>query len=204
MTVTHPAAVVVTALGAFIGTNIDDFVVLLLLILGMPVDKISRWQIVAGQYLGFCVLLVVSSFGALALRTISENWVGLLGVIPLALGVRGFIQARRSSDDETKAPILASNAIKVAIVTVANGGDNISVYVLLFRQLDASGIALTILIFLLSLAVLCIVALTIGQNTQIIPRVVRSNKWLTPSVFVIIGIFLLIRTGAVAHLVQMI
>lgn len=200
----HPVDVAVTAIGAFIGTNIDDFVVLLLLISGMPVDKIGRWQIVTGQYLGFCVLLVVSSFGALALRTISENWVGLLGFVPLALGVRGFIQARRSSDDETKTPIIASNVIKVAVVTVANGGDNISVYVLLFRQLDTSGVVLTVAIFLFSLAVLCIAALIIGQNEQIIPHVVRSNKWLTPSVFVIIGILLLMRTGAIAHLIKII
>jgi cadmium resistance protein CadD (predicted permease) len=201
--VAHLASVVVTAIGAFMGTNIDDFVVLLLLILGMPLDKIRRWQIVTGQYLGFCALLVISACGALALRTVSENWVGLLGVVPLALGIRGFIQAAHSSDATSKTPIIASNITKVAIVTVANGGDNISVYVLLFRQLNMNDIAVTILVFLVSLGGLCMAALVIGQNVQIIPGIVRSNKWLTPTVFVTIGAFVLVRTGTVAHLLKL-
>jgi cadmium resistance protein CadD (predicted permease) len=101
------------------GTNIDDFMVLLLLILGMSLDKIRRWQIATGQYLGFCALLVISGCGALALHTVPENWVGLLGVIPLALGVRGFIQVASNSDAAAKTPIIASSVTSVAIVTVA-------------------------------------------------------------------------------------
>jgi cadmium resistance protein CadD (predicted permease) len=91
----------------------------------------------------------------------------------------------------------------VAIVTVANGGDNISVYVLLFRQLNMNDIAVTILVFLVSLGGLCMAALVIGQNVQIIPGIVRSNKWLTPTVFVTIGAFVLVRTGTVAHLLKL-
>ena len=37
---------------------------------------------VAGQYLGFIALVVVSLLGAVALRSVSENLVGLLGVVP--------------------------------------------------------------------------------------------------------------------------
>lgn len=198
----HLAGLVVTAVGAFIGTNIDDFAVLLLLIVGIPLDKIRRWQIIAGQYLGFCALLLISACGALALHTVSENWVGLLGIVPLMLGIRGFIQAARNVQAEAKTPIIASSVTKVAVVTVANGGDNISVYILLFRQLNVSGIAVTMLVFLILLGGLCMAALAIGQNTRIIPGVVRSNRWLTPSVFVIIGTFVLSRTGAVTHLLR--
>ncbi len=198
----HLVGLIATAIGAFIGTNIDDFAVLLLLILGMPLDKIRPWQIIAGQYLGFCVLLVISACGALALHAVSENWVGLLGFIPLLLGIRGFIQAARDADTEARAPIVARNVVKVAVVTVANGGDNISVYVLLFRQLNWSGIAITVSVFLVSLGVLCMTALAIGQKVQLIPGIVKGNKWLTPSVFVIIGALVLYRTGAVAHLLR--
>jgi cadmium resistance protein CadD (predicted permease) len=195
------ASVVGTAIGAFVVTNIDDFVVLLLLILGMPLDGIRRWQIVIGQYLGFCVLLVISGFGALALRAVSENWAGLLGVVPLALGIRGLIRAGRGSAGPAKEPIIAGTVARVAVVTVANGGDNVSVYVLLFRQLNITGTAVTVLVFLVSLGVLCAAALLIGQHTPLIPGIIRGNRWLTPSVFVMIGALLLIRTGAIAHVV---
>jgi cadmium resistance protein CadD (predicted permease) len=194
----HLGSVVGTAAGAFIGTNIDDFVVLLLLILGMPLDGIRRWQIVTGQYLGFCVLLVISACAALALAAIPESWAGLLAIVPLGLGVRGLIRAWRGPDPAGKAPILAGDAAKVAVVTVANGGDNVSVYTLLFRQLDPAGTAVTIGVFLLMLGGLCALALVIGQHTRVIPGIVRGNRWLTPSVYVVIGVVLLIRTGTIS------
>jgi cadmium resistance protein CadD (predicted permease) len=194
--VAHPASVVGTAAGAFIGTNIDDFVVLLLLVLGMPVDGIRRWQIVAGQYLGFGVLLVISACGALALGALSERWAGLLAVVPLALGVRGLIEAGRGPPPAGKAPILAGNLFRVAVVTVANGGDNVSVYSLLFRQLNPAGTAVTIVVFLLLLGGLCALALVIGRHTRLVPAIVRGNRWLTPCVYVIIGVVLLVRTVA--------
>lgn len=197
------SSLIITAVGAFIGTNIDDFAVLLLLILGMPLDKIHRWQIVAGQYLGFCVLLVISACGAFALHAVPENWVGLLGIVPLTLGIWGLIQAARRAGASDKTPIIAADITKVAIVTVANGGDNISVYVLLFRELNVSDVAVTVSIFLALLGGLCAVALAIGQNEKIIPGIVRSNKWITPAVFVAVGTIVLIRTGTVSHLLKL-
>lgn len=198
----HLASVVGTAAGAFVGTNVDDFVVLLLLVLGMPEDGIRRWQIVIGQYLGFAVLLVISACGALALHAVPGSWAGLLAVVPLALGVRGLIRAWRAPGAPGETPILAASAAKVAIVTVANGGDNVSVYAVLFRQLSPAGTAVTILVFLVMLGGLCALALAAGQHARLIPAIARGNRWFTPSVFVIIGAVLLVRTGAIARLVS--
>ena len=71
----------ITAVVAFAGTNIDDFVILLSLILGMPLEKIRWRQIIAGQYLGFCVLLTISALAGLVMRSFSGNWVGVLAII---------------------------------------------------------------------------------------------------------------------------
>jgi cadmium resistance protein CadD (predicted permease) len=201
--VAHLAGVIVTAVGAFVGTNIDDFVVLLLLTLGMPLDGIRRWQIVTGQYLGFCALLVISGLAAAALRSFPESWVGLLGLFPLALGILGFIRVRRGSAATAEGPILASNMATVAIVTVANGGDNVSVYTLLFRQLNVTDTVITVLVFLLMLGALCAAALVVSQHARLIPGIVRRSRWLTPAVLVIIGVVLLIRTGALARLARL-
>jgi cadmium resistance protein CadD (predicted permease) len=91
----------------------------------------------------------------------------------------------------------------VAVVTVANGGDNVSVYTVLFRQLNPAGTAVTIVVFLIMLCGLCALALAVGQHARLIPRIVRGNKWFTPSVYVIIGAVLLVRTGALAHLASL-
>jgi cadmium resistance protein CadD (predicted permease) len=50
---------------------------------------------------------------------------------------------------------------------------------------------------------LCALALAVGQHARLIPRIVRGNKWFTPSVYVIIGAVLLVRTGALAHLASL-
>ena len=201
---THVVQVVSAAAGAFVGTNIDDFVVLLLLILGIPFDGIRRWQLVSGQYVGFCGLLILSGIGALALHTIANNWVGLLGIIPLALGVRGIIRVSRESSQQEKTPILADSVAAVAIITLANGGDNISVYVLLFRQLNAIDLLVTILTFLFLLGVLCAMALIVAKNVQFISKIMRGNRWLTPIVFITIGLLVLIRTGAAVHIFNLV
>ena len=196
----HLVGVVVTGAGAFIGTNLDDFVVLILLASGMPTNGIRRWQLVAGQYLGFCALLVISGVGAVALRTVAERWMGLLAIVPVVLGLRGFVRAAKESAPSTKAPILAGNVAMVTIVTIANGGDNVSVYVLLFRQLGKANTIVTVLVFLLLLGGLCAAALIVGQQARLIPGIVRWGRWLTPSVFIVIGMFLLIRAGTLSYL----
>jgi cadmium resistance protein CadD (predicted permease) len=192
-----------TAVGAFAGTNVDDFVVLLLLIMGIPTGGHRRWQIVAGQYLGFSALVAVSLLGAVALRSVSENLVGLLGVVPLALGIRGLVRIARGRSTRQDQPILAGNLATVAIVTVANGGDNVSVYVLLFRGLKAAEIAVTIGVFLVMLGLLCAVALVIGERAKLVLGAMGNTQWLTAIVFTVIGIAVLVRTGAVAHLVDL-
>lgn len=189
-----------TAAGAFVGTNIDDFVVLLLLILGIPQGGNRTWQIVAGQYVGFCVLIVVSVLGAAALHNVSEEWVGLLGVIPLALGLRGIVLAMLRPATQQEKPILAGSLATVAIVTIGNGGDNVSVYVLLFRELSPVNIAVTAFVFLLMLGGLCAVAMIIGRKAKTLLRAIRSTQWVTPIVFIIIGTLLLIRTGAITRI----
>lgn len=193
-----------TAAGAFAGTNVDDFVVLLLLILGIPAGGHRRWQIVAGQYLGFSALVVISLLGAAALRSVPEDLIGLLGIIPLALGIRGFLRiahGRPASQDE---PILAGNLTTVAVVTVANGTDNVSVYVLLFRGLQTGEIALSIVVFLFMLGLLCVAALAIGERAKLVLGTMGNTQWLTSIVFTGIGIGVLVRTGAVSHVIDLI
>lgn len=182
----------------------DDFVVLLLLILGIPAGGNRRWQIVAGQYLGFSVLVVVSLLGAAALRGVSENLVGLLGVVPLGLGIRGLTRVARGRSAAQNAPILAGSLATVAMVTVANGGDNVSVYVLLFRGLSIAEITMSIAVFLVMLGFLCAVALFIGERAKLVLGAMGNTQWLTSIVFSVIGIAVLVRTGAAAHIADLI
>lgn len=191
----HLPGVVVAAVGAFIGTNIDDFVMLLLVVMALPRDGAQVYRLFAGQYIGFGALLVISEAGAMALSRVPAHWLGLLALVPLSLGIRGFVRARRAPP-ATRVPDRLGSVAAIATLTVANGADNVSVYVPFLRQLSLTGTAAAMLVFLLMLGGTCGAAYLIGRYAQfLIPRFIQAGRWLTPAVFVAIGVALLIRMG---------
>jgi cadmium resistance protein CadD (predicted permease) len=81
---------IITGVVAFIATNIDD--ILILLVFFSQVDKNFRpWQIVVGQYLGFTILVILSLPGLFGGLILPQSWIGLLGLIPIAIGIIGLI-----------------------------------------------------------------------------------------------------------------
>ena len=78
-------ATIASAIGLFAATNIDDIVVLTVLFLASSRGKPRPWQIVAGQYLGFITLVVISVIAALGLTIVPDEWVGFLGLIVAVL-----------------------------------------------------------------------------------------------------------------------
>ncbi|HEX4721234.1 MAG TPA: cadmium resistance transporter [Pseudonocardiaceae bacterium] len=194
----HLAAVVATAVVAFVGTNMDDFVVLLLLVLGTARDQTAWHQIVIGQYIGFCVLLVAGLAGAALFGLIGTQWIAVLGALPIALGLNGFRRAIRHSDDQPNDNRFTGGVLQVAVVTVANGGDNISVYTPLYRELTAGSKVIASGAMLVMLGIWCAAALIVGHHARLIPGIVKIGRWLTPSVYVVIGVLVVLR-AAVWH-----
>ena len=86
-------ATIGSAIGLFAATNIDDIVVLTVLFLASSRGKPRPWQIVAGQYLGFITLVVISVIAALGLTIVPDEWVGFLGLISLGIGIWTLVRA---------------------------------------------------------------------------------------------------------------
>ena len=191
--------ILLTAVGAFVGTNIDDFVVLLLIALSAPPEGARVWRVAGGQYLGFAVLVALSLAGGAALRAVPVQWVGLLGLIPVALGIGGLLRARRPEPEAGETP-RPDSILGVAALTIANGGDNVSVYVVLFRHLDLAGTALTLGVFAVLLAVWCAAALILGRYARLVPGFVRAGRWVSPCLFIAIGLVVVVNSGVLARL----
>nr|WP_271215765.1 cadmium resistance transporter [Streptosporangium carneum] len=171
-----------TAAAVFTGTNVDDVIILTVLFLTARAGGVPRpWQIVVGQYAGIAVLVAVSAVAALGLTVVPDRWVGLLGLVPFGLGVRGLF---RKGDDA--APV-ASGVVSIAGVTVANGADNISVYTPLFRTIGVGSSLVTVAVFGVLVAVWCVAASWLGSHRRVIDLVERSGRWLVPVVFMVIG-----------------
>jgi cadmium resistance transport/sequestration family protein len=175
----------------FVGTNVDDLIVLTVLFLTTRAAGRPRaWQIWVGQYAGIAVLVIVSALAALGLTLIPDRWVGLLGLVPLALGVRGLlgtIRGRRDDDGEDVPAVTAGNAFAVAGVTIANGADNIAVYTPMFRTLGLGDSVIVVLVFAVLVAVWCAAASWLGSHRRVIAAVERYGHRLVPVVFIVIG-----------------
>ncbi|GAA4735796.1 cadmium resistance transporter [Phytohabitans rumicis] len=182
---------VAAAVGVFAGTNVDDLVVLTVLFLAARTAGRPRpWQIWAGQYAGIGVLVAVSAVAALGLTIVPDGWIRLLGLIPLALGVRGLIAALRHDDDAPE-PVTASGLLSVAGVTIANGGDNISVYTPLLRTIGLAGSLVTVAVFAVLVAVWCAAGSLLASHPKVIAGARRYGHWIVPAVFIAVGALIL-------------
>lgn len=89
--------VLATAASAFAATNLDDLL-LLLLFFSAAAGRRDAWQLVAGQYLGFSILVAASLVGYLGSQYFPGAWIGLLGLLPMALGVSQWIDTISDND----------------------------------------------------------------------------------------------------------
>ncbi|MFC0029517.1 cadmium resistance transporter [Micromonospora chaiyaphumensis] len=190
------------AAGVFAGTNVDDIIVLTVLFLSArAAGKPRRWQIWAGQYGGIGALVAISAVAALGLTIVPDRWVGLLGLIPFGLGVRGLIGAiRRRNDEELPTPAVASGLLSVMGVTIANGADNISVYTPMFRTIGPAASLITVAVFALGVAVWCLAGSWLGSHRSVVNVIERYGHWIVPGVFMLIGTVIVIESGVLGRI----
>lgn len=194
---------VATAVGVFAGTNVDDVIALTVLFLSSRASGVPKvWQVWAGQYGGIVVLVAVSAVAALGLTVVPDRWAGLLGLVPLALGVRGLVTTLRARGrDESPASSVATGLVSVAGVTIANGADNISVYTPLFRTIGVGNGVVTVVVFAVLVAVWCLVGSWLGSHRAVIVVVQRYGHWIVPVVFMLIGSVIVIESGVISRVV---
>ncbi|MFG3420803.1 cadmium resistance transporter [Micromonospora sp. NPDC049460] len=191
-----------TAAGAavvFAATDIDDIVVLtLFFVAARSTGRPRTWQIVAGQYLGIGALALASAVVAAGLLVVPDPWTGLLGLLPIALGVRALLD--READE---APAVVGSTLGVAGVTIANGADNIAVYVPVFRALGPADSAVFLLVFVVLVALWCAAGAWLGGHPRVTGVVERAGHWLVPAVFIAIGVVILATSNVLPHLLTL-
>ncbi|MEU5939871.1 cadmium resistance transporter [Micromonospora sp. NPDC047548] len=194
---TDPLAAAAGAALVFTATNLDDIVVLTVLFVAARGSGRPRaWHIVAGQYLGIGALVATAVLVAAGLLVVPDPWTGLLGLLPIALGARALL-AR--TDDEAP-PAVVDSLLGVAGVTVANGADNIAVYVPVFRSLEPAAGLVWLLVFATLVAVWCATAALLGGHPRVVRLVGRAGHWLVPTIFIGIGLVILVTSGVLTRL----
>lgn len=187
----------VTGAVSFAATNIDDIFVLMLLYGDAATRGLRTRHVVAGQYVGFAALVALSLVGYAASFAVPEQWIGLLGLAPIAIGIKKFVEWRRGDavDKTPREPAERGSVLAVAAVTVANGGDNVGVYAPLFAASRARELAVILVIYAVLLAVWCVAGWWLSRNRYIAALVDRYGHVLVPVVLVGLGAWILLRSG---------
>jgi cadmium resistance protein CadD (predicted permease) len=205
------------AVAAFAGTNVDNCVVTAAMVAGAPLERAHR--IAMGQVAGFCVIVAVAAAASIVLFEFSAAVVGLLGLVPLAMGVRGLVGLGRDGSGGTGAGAGAGSRAEVgpaparrggriaqravgrsmtaaALVTIAAGGDNLAVYIPLFRVGGGANLGIVAVVFVLGEVAVSALVLWAGRHPRARATMGRLGAVAVPVLLCAIGIVVLVRAGS--------
>jgi cadmium resistance protein CadD (predicted permease) len=177
-------ALIASAVAVFAGTNIDDLVVLTAL---FGSRQVGRREIIVGQYLGIGALVAISVIASVGLVVVPDRWVGLFGIVPLGLGIRGLMRGTEAGAVPVK------SAIGVAGITMANGADNVSVFTPIFRK-AGWGTLVYVAAFAVLVAVWLAIASFLASRQPVGALLERWGHRIVPVVFIAIGALLIAGT----------
>jgi len=181
--------VLATAFISFTATNIDD-VFLLTFFFG---QGLPAWRVVAAQYLGFTALVGVSLIAFFARFILPETWIGLLGLLPIMIGIK---KLRESRSKESREPHKNGASIfTVAAITFSNGGDNIGVYAPLFATSDLVALLVILCVFFVLLGVWCLAGYFLGRLPFIAKGIDLYGHIIIPFVLIGLGCYILYHDG---------
>jgi len=192
-------AVLLSAIVVFISTSIDDLV-LLILFHSQARTRAQRLSILAGQIGGIGILVGISLLGSYLASRMLEGWViGLLGFIPIALGIKAMLskdEEKNESVGEGRKNLLAT----VILVTIASGGDNLGIYIPWFVTLDEASLLITMLVFLVLILLFWALGYLLANQSHIKNLLSRFSAVLVPVVFLLLGLVILSENGTFTKL----
>lgn len=215
---------IITAFVSFVSTNIDDIFVLMLFFSQIN-NIMTKRNIIIGQYFGIGVLTVVSIIGALGISVIPREYVGLLGLVPIYLGIKEYVDYKKESKDKKNEEqqghhdienseleeriyikenciitFINPSILKVASVTLANGGDNIGIYIPLFTSMSLRDVLITVAVFALLILLMCLIALRVVEKPFIQRSIEKYKHIFIPIIFIGLGIAILAESDTIAIL----
>lgn len=190
------------AAGVFAVTNIDDLLLLALYFArATGAGRRAELKVVAGQFLGIGAIVAIAVAGALGAGLLPGEALRWLGVLPLLLGLRAGWSVlsdhrRRTAvqDDDEHRPTGPPpvSVAGIALVTLANGGDNIGVYVPVFATSGTGALIGYALVFAVLTLVWCLAGRFLATRATVAQLLSRWGHLVLPVVLIGIGVLILL------------
>ena len=178
-----------TSIIAYISTNIDDIFVIMILLASAGAAK---ERLIAGHFLGVGLITVISMLGAFGLQNLPLKYVGLLGFVPIALGIRAWFDR-----DEEEAEARGTGALSMAMITVGNGADNVGVYIPLFTGFSGGERLGAVVIFAVMTALWVWLANSLAEFPRVKAVIEKYKDIAIPVVFIALGVFIILDSGLI-------
>ncbi len=194
---------IISAIGVYISTSIDYLIILIILFAQLSQNK-QKWHIYAGQYLGTGLLVGASLVAAYVVNFVPEEWmVGLLGLIPIYLGIRFAIVGEDAEEEEEEIieRLEQSKANQlfwtVTLLTIASGGDNLGIYIPYFASLDWSQTLVALLVFVIGIIIFCEISRVLSSIPLIFETIEKYEQIIVPLVFILLGLYIMYENGTI-------
>ncbi|MBD2330009.1 cadmium resistance transporter [Alkalinema sp. FACHB-956] len=201
-----------TGVAAAFATTFDDNIYLTLFF--SKVDRsFQPRHVVIGEYVGFTVLVGVSLVGFLGRLVIPEIWIGLLGLLPVMIGISQLAtlsqQDQHTIQTVSSPPQLRSEkshrslpslwktlhdrqTYQVSAVTITNGGNNIGIYVPLFAGSTLPHLGIILSVCYATVGLWCFLSYHLTRQPKIAFAAARYARKIFPFILMWLGMRILI------------
>ncbi|NMG09399.1 cadmium resistance transporter [Brasilonema sp. UFV-L1] len=203
----------VIGISAAFATTFDDNLYLTAFF-GKVNRTFSPKHIILGEFVGFTVLVFASLPGFFGGLVIPEAWIGLLGLLPIAIGINNLMNREDQEEVvlQTVSVDLASPAkskrhrkslleilrdpqtYRVSSVTIANGGNNIGIYVPLFASSNLPSLGVILCVCYFTVGLWCFLSYHMTRNPLMAPLLARYGQKIFPFVLIWLGFSILMKS----------
>jgi cadmium resistance protein CadD (predicted permease) len=142
--------------------------------------------------------VAVSILGSLLALVVPIYVIGLLGLVPIAIGIKNLIEVRNNDRIPSTQKVPRKHKsylafLTVTSVTVSNGGDNIGVYVPVFSKYNTvDHVTMLTSVFIAMTAVWCAAAYYLVNHPLLASKIQHIGNVIMPFVLIGLGIYILL------------
>jgi cadmium resistance protein CadD (predicted permease) len=186
-------AIVGLTAATFAATNLDNLGMLIALFS----DRAFRSRDILLGYVAAAVIVAgVAYTAAKGVELLPVGYLGLLGLIPIWLGItrlRGLFRTRPGPDEA--ATRVRAGAVPVALMMLAQSADSFGVYVSVFAD-TRDDLEILILLTVGACVVLwCVAARWLARKSALALPLERWSRIVVPILLIVVGVYILLDTG---------
>jgi len=190
--------IIAVSAGAYIATNLDNLILLVALY--------SRYKnhpktVTAGYFAGMAAIGVICLVIGLGGDFVPVSYLGMLGFIPIFMGVIALLQLTRTKQAEVDASFAGESSrntifLAVLMTQLSNGADTIITFSVFLADSTPATDYLIALTYLAMITVFAGLAFYALQHRKLSVFLDRYGRYVTPLILILVGLYIISNTAS--------